>query len=68
MSFQFINLASGSRLQVSNNLGSCTQEVLVAPDFSLDGRSVKLIDTPGFDDTDRSDAEIVQVIAAFLET
>jgi predicted GTPase len=53
---------------VSNNLGSCTQEVLVAPDFSLDGRTVKLIDTPGFDDTDRSDAEIVQIIAAFLET
>jgi len=65
---QFINLASGSQLQVSNSLGSCTQEVLVAAPFGLDGHTVTLIDTPGFDDTNRSDAEIVQLISAFLET
>jgi predicted GTPase len=53
---------------VSNSLGSCTQEVSVTPGFILDGRTVSLIDTPGFDDTDKSDAEIVQIIAAFLET
>lgn len=53
---------------MSNSLGSCTQEVSVTQEFDLDGRSVSLIDTPGFDDTDKSDAEIVQIIAAFLET
>jgi predicted GTPase len=52
---------------VSNSLGSCTQEVQLAPEFVLDGRKVSLIDTPGFDDTNKSDAEIVQIIAAFLE-
>lgn len=44
---------------------SCTAEVEVA-DFTLDGRRVILIDTPGFDDTNVSDAEILKKIAAFL--
>ncbi|KAJ2935282.1 hypothetical protein H1R20_g1815, partial [Candolleomyces eurysporus] len=34
----------------------------------LDGRSVTLIDTPGFDDTNRSDTEILRMIAHFLST
>jgi predicted GTPase len=42
--------------------------VSVCPEFVFDGRSISFIDTPGFDDTDKSDAEIVQMIAAFLET
>ena len=65
---QFINLASGSRFPVSNNLRSCTQEVHVAPDFILDGHKVTLIDTPGFDVTDKSVTELVQIIVSFLET
>jgi hypothetical protein len=32
----------------------------------LDGRSVTLIDTPGFDDTTKSDADVLQMIAIFL--
>lgn len=36
--------------------------------FELDGRRVKLIDTPGFDDSDRSDAEIFNQIAEFLSS
>ena len=35
-------------------------------DFTLDGRSVALLDTPGFDDTYRTDAEVLQGIADFL--
>lgn len=35
--------------------------------FELDGSSVTFIDTPGFDDTERSDAEVTKIIAAFLE-
>jgi predicted GTPase len=40
--------------------------VQVAPEFELDGRKIKLIDTPGFDDTDRSEVHILQLIADFL--
>ncbi|KAF9781349.1 P-loop containing nucleoside triphosphate hydrolase protein [Thelephora terrestris] len=62
----FINAASGSHLRVGNNLKSCTAEVEIAEEFTLDGRRVLLIDTPGFDDTNVSDAEILEKIAAFL--
>ena len=48
------------------SLKSCTAEVEVADEFILDGRRVFLIDTPGFDDTNASDAEILEKIAAFL--
>lgn len=64
---QFINLLSKSKLRVSNSLGSCTQEVEMSTPFELDGQMITLIDTPGFDDTDRNDAEILQIIVSFLE-
>ena len=47
---------------------SCTAEVKLANEFILDGRPVTLIDTPGFDDTSKSDTEILRIIAAFLAT
>ena len=50
------------------SLESCTAEVKLADKFTLDGRSVTLIDTPGFDDTTRSDSDILEMIAAFLAT
>ncbi|KAJ7126809.1 P-loop containing nucleoside triphosphate hydrolase protein [Mycena epipterygia] len=62
----FINIASGSDLRVGRTLQSCTSTVQVAPAFQLDGRWVTLIDTPGFDDTSRSDTDILTLIAAFL--
>ena len=62
---QFINLASGSNLQVGTNP---TAEVQLADEFTLDGRVVTLVDTPGFDDALKSDVEILQMIAAFLAT
>ena len=65
---QFINLASGSNLRVGMGLESCTAEVKIADEFTLDGRTVALIDTPGFDDTSMSDGEILKIIAAFLAT
>ena len=65
---QFINLASGSNLRVGTGLDSCTAEVQLAKKFTLDGRSVTLIDTPGFDDTVLSDSDILEMIAAFLAT
>ena len=35
-------------------------------DFELDGDQVYLIDTPGFNDTDRSDVETLRVLATYL--
>jgi len=49
-------------------LESCTEEVRLADEFVLDGRRVVLIDTPGFDDTTKSDTDILKKIAAFLAT
>ena len=63
---QFINLASGSKLRIGLGLESCTAEVELADEFTLDGRSVTLIDTPGFDNTSKSDIEILKIIADFL--
>ena len=50
------------------DLESCTDEVQLADTFTLDGQPVVLIDTPGFDDTNKSDTDILKLIAAFLET
>ncbi|KAF9267985.1 P-loop containing nucleoside triphosphate hydrolase protein [Marasmius fiardii PR-910] len=62
----FINSASGGTLRIGKGLQSCTSTVQLSPTFSLDGRQVTLIDTPGFDDTNKSDADILKMIAAFL--
>jgi predicted GTPase len=40
----------------------------MAMPFELDGRSITLIDTPGFDDTTKSDTDILKMIAGFLQT
>lgn len=53
-------------MRVSNNLESCTQDVQMAPDFKIGDQTIKLIDTPGFNDTDRSEVEILKLIADFL--
>ena len=45
---------------------SCTAEVQLADEFICGGRAVTLIDTPGFDDTSKSDTEILKLIALFL--
>ena len=39
-----------------------------ADEFVLDGTTVTLIDIPGFDDTSKSDADILKIISAFLAT
>ncbi|KAJ3525844.1 hypothetical protein NMY22_g10407 [Coprinellus aureogranulatus] len=62
----FINTVSGSDLKTSSGLFSCTNAIGVAPGFSLDGRTVILVDTPGFDDTKKSDTDILKMIAQFL--
>ncbi|KAL4081032.1 P-loop containing nucleoside triphosphate hydrolase protein [Scleroderma citrinum] len=62
----FVNVASGSQLPVGRGLQSCTSDVMTSKPFLLNGHTVTLIDTPGFDDTNRSDTDILRSIAAYL--
>jgi predicted GTPase len=54
---------------VGDALNSCTQEVrafgCLHPDGS--GRKVVIVDTPGLNDTERSDRSILETIAQWLE-
>jgi len=61
-----VNTASKSRLKVGEDLGSCTSEIQESREFILDGRRVVLIDIPGFDDTHKSDTDVLKSIAVFL--
>ena len=63
---KFINRVSGSSLRIGTGLESCTDEVHAVDAFALDGRPVVLIDTPGFDDSSKSDTEVLKLIAAYL--
>ncbi|KAG6379452.1 hypothetical protein JVT61DRAFT_11932 [Boletus reticuloceps] len=58
----FINVASGSNLPVRTSFGSGTTE-LKSSTFSLDGQTVVLIDTPGFDDGTLSVLEVLKLIS-----
>ena len=66
---QFINLATQStnKLQVRHSIQSCTGAVERADPFDLDGRQIILFDTPGFDDTNKTETEILRIIAFELE-
>ncbi|KAF8430982.1 hypothetical protein L210DRAFT_625908 [Boletus edulis BED1] len=58
----FINVASGSNFPVRTSFGSGTTE-LKSSTFSLDGQTVVLIDTPGFDDGTLSVLEVLKLIS-----
>lgn len=62
----FVNVASGSQLPVGRGLESCTGDVMTSKPFALNGHTITLIDTPGFDDTNRSDTDILKSISAYL--
>lgn len=64
----FINTASGSNFQTSGGLRACSAVVTQTRPFLIDGRKVILVDTPGFDDTEKSDADILKLIADFLSS
>jgi len=50
---------------VGNDLESCTASISIHP-ARVGGRDVFLVDTPGFDDTNRSDTEILREVADWL--
>ncbi|EJD50945.1 P-loop containing nucleoside triphosphate hydrolase protein [Auricularia subglabra TFB-10046 SS5] len=51
--------------QVGHGLRSCTVSI-TGVHIQMDGQSCVLVDTPGYDDTTRSDAEILRETADFL--
>ncbi|KAF2807131.1 uncharacterized protein BDZ99DRAFT_353274, partial [Mytilinidion resinicola] len=62
---------TGNNVQVGHGLQSCTK---LPPIFSYlysffhEGHHIHLIDTPGFDDTNRSDIDTLKTIATYLST
>ncbi|KAL6821263.1 P-loop containing nucleoside triphosphate hydrolase protein [Trichoderma camerunense] len=50
----FVSLLTDEQVEIGHDLKSCTAE------------TIHIIDTPGFDDTNRPDSEILQEIALFL--
>ena len=65
---QFITLANGSNRQSGINLKSLTAEAQLTDEFTLDGRMVTLLDTPGFDGTPKGEADLLKMVADFLTT
>ena len=67
---QFIKLATGFDTVVGHTLESCTSEIsivkLSVPEL-VDG-DIVFIDTPGFDDTHKSDADILKMVADWLKS
>ncbi|CAG8735817.1 3345_t:CDS:1, partial [Acaulospora colombiana] len=66
MYWQFINMASGSHLKVSTGLRSCTMDVTATDPFLVKDQKVVLLDTPGFDNTNASDFDILEEIARYM--
>ena len=67
---QFIDVTVGRQGGgVGHGLKSCTKEIRAVRYPHPDGeRNIVLVDTPGFDDTFVSDAEILRKIAEWLRT
>jgi len=63
----FASIASGQDLKIGHGNDPCTEDPQAIL-FELDGRTVALIDTPGFDDTARSDMEILADLGKWLVT
>lgn len=66
--FQFIAAVTGGDVVIGHDLQSCTTEIKIVkyecPDKS--DFDVVFVDTPGFDDTQRTDVEILEMIADWL--
>jgi hypothetical protein len=61
-----ISKISGQDVKIGHELESCTSEIEEVNIKQPDGSIVTLLDTPGFDDTIRTDTEILEMIAGYL--
>ncbi|KAJ3524909.1 hypothetical protein NM208_g11865 [Fusarium decemcellulare] len=62
----FISVCSDKNVHIGHSLDACTSTVDVYPFELSPDCTVYLIDTPGFDDTNKSDTEVLSEIAAWL--
>ncbi|KAF2807133.1 P-loop containing nucleoside triphosphate hydrolase protein [Mytilinidion resinicola] len=62
----FISKCCKKRIAIGHNLQACTSTVDVYPCKISGSTTVYLVDTPGFDDTNRSDTEVLREIATWL--
>ncbi|CAG9986568.1 unnamed protein product [Clonostachys byssicola] len=62
----FISQCCGRMVRVGHDLTGCTSTVDVHAFDLSPTQTIYLIDTPGFDDTNRGDAEVLTQIAAWL--
>ncbi|KAH8751438.1 hypothetical protein BGZ57DRAFT_805262, partial [Hyaloscypha finlandica] len=63
----FIQRLTDCDVKIDPGLSPCTSEIGLYP-LTLGNQTVTLVDTPGFDGTDRSDLEILQEIIHFLRS
>ncbi|KAL9709889.1 hypothetical protein Ac2012v2_006946 [Leucoagaricus gongylophorus] len=63
----FIQKATDRSWSVGHSLQSHTSEVKAVRVLFSDGISLVLVDTPGFDDTNKSDLDILKIIAKWFE-
>ncbi|EWY83656.1 hypothetical protein FOYG_13458 [Fusarium oxysporum NRRL 32931] len=61
-----ILLCTGQDVPIGHDLQACTQHVTAYQCKSSDTSDIYLLDTPGFDDTNRSDTEVLKEIALCL--
>lgn len=61
-----MNQVTKSCLKVGDSFESCTSEIQLSEEIILEGRRILLIHTPGFDDTSKSDTDVLKLIAVFL--
>ncbi|KAF5367611.1 hypothetical protein D9757_010652 [Collybiopsis confluens] len=61
----FTNLVGGAKFLVGDGLESCTNQIQ-KHNFPFEGRDVTIIDVPGFDDSSKSDIDILKIITNFL--
>ncbi|KAI4219269.1 MAG: hypothetical protein L6R36_008437 [Xanthoria steineri] len=62
----FISKLTATEMKIGHNLNSCTQEVKEVPCI-VGNHHVILVDTPGFNDTNRSDTEILTAVADWMK-
>ncbi|ORX97295.1 P-loop containing nucleoside triphosphate hydrolase protein [Clohesyomyces aquaticus] len=62
----FISRLTEENVEIGHSLESCTTEVAGYIIRSSSGQKINLIDTPGFDDTQRSNVQLLQNLASAL--
>lgn len=62
----FISACTEKEVKVGHDLQACTQGLDVYPCSLFADKNVYLVDTPGFDDTTRTDKEVLKEIALWL--